>query len=111
MTTPKKNKGTNKGWENLIPAKKGECRNPKGRPKKEKCIPDILRIIGAEQGSATGDMSKIEAVLRRVYKFAVEGEAWAVNFIADRTEGKAITTNVNINPDIPLYAPDLIEDR
>ena len=33
MAETKGKKGYNKGWENLKPAKKGECRNPSGRPK------------------------------------------------------------------------------
>jgi hypothetical protein len=35
-------------------------------------------------------MRKIEAIMRRVYQLAAEGEPWAVHFIADRTEGKAV---------------------
>lgn len=59
-----------------------------GRPRKELCIPEILRRIGDEK-TASG-MPKIEVVCRTVYKFAVTGESWAVNFIADRTEGKPL---------------------
>ena len=32
----------------------------------------------------------IDAVMSRVFKYAVEGKSWAVQFIADRTEGKAV---------------------
>ena len=41
MADAKSKKGYNKGWENLKPAKKGECRNPNGRPK----IPEDARAM------------------------------------------------------------------
>ena len=89
MTTPKKSKGRNKGWDNLRPAKPGEVRNPKGRPPKVRCIPDILRRIGDEEGTVDGQHSKLDVVLRKVYQYALEGKPWAVQFIADRQEGTA----------------------
>jgi len=66
--------------------KKGESGNPVGRPKKNKCIPDMLRQIGDEV--VKKDKTKLEIVLRRVYREANNGKSWAINFIADRTEGK-----------------------
>ena len=91
MDKPKIKKGKNKGWRNLKPAKKGEIRNPKGSPKKGICIPDILRKIGNEKViTKQGEMTKLEAILEIVYVKARNGEAWAVHFIADRTEGKAL---------------------
>jgi len=88
-------------------------RNVRGANKGSRSIPDILRKIGEQQKqtSELGKAEKLDVLLNVVYNLALQGEKWAVEFIADRTEGKAITTNVNINPDIPLYAPDLIEDR
>jgi hypothetical protein len=71
--------------------KPGESGNPKGRPPKAKCIPDILRMIGEEEvDTQKGKITKFEAILRVVYKKAVEGVPWAVEFIADRTEGRAV---------------------
>ena len=35
-------------------------------------------------------LNKLEVVMRKVFQFAVEGRPWAVQFIADRTEGKAL---------------------
>ena len=72
---------------------KGKSGNPKGRPRKQQCIPDILRKIGAEEiDTQNGKMTKIEGLMRMVYKEAVTGNQWAVNFIADRTEGKPAQT-------------------
>lgn len=67
--------------------KKGQSGNPKGRTPKTKYIPELLDAIGQEQVEA-GGMSKLEAILRKVYKYAFDGHSWAVQFIADRTEGK-----------------------
>ena len=68
---------------------KGQSGNPKGRPKKEICIPDILSKIGLQTITIKGKtFTKRELMLKRVYDMAMSGEAWAVNFIADRTEGK-----------------------
>ena len=33
-------------------------------------------------------MTKDEAIMRKVYKLAFDGQPWAVQFIADRKEGK-----------------------
>jgi len=60
----------------------------KGRPQGSRSIPDILRKIAEEEGTNDG-MPKIEVVLRQVFKYALEGKSWAVEFIANRTEGKA----------------------
>lgn len=85
----------------LRPAKKGEIRNPHGRPKKEICIPDILREIGTAKINVNGRMvTKRQLMLEQVYAHAIKGEQWAVQFIADRTEGKVVekTQVENVSP-------------
>jgi len=74
----------------LRPFKPGQSGNPKGRPPKVRCIPDILRKIGEEPGTRDGEHTKLNVVMRKVFEFALAGKAWAVEFIAERTEGKAI---------------------
>ena len=59
----------------------------KGRPQGSRSIPDLLRKIAEEEGTQ-GGMTKIEVVLRQVFKYALEGKSWAVEFIANRTEGR-----------------------
>lgn len=59
----------------------------KGRPQGSRSIPDILRKIAEEEGTNDGT-TKLEVVLRQVFKYALEGKSWAVEFIANRTEGK-----------------------
>jgi hypothetical protein len=92
--------------KNLRPAKKGEVRNPNGRPPKVKSIPDILQKVGKEKIESHRLLSHIanyfpgiakdltfqEAVLRLVYAYAIEGAPWAVQYIAERTEGKVPQT-------------------
>ena len=69
------------------PFKKGQSGNPNGRPPKVKSIPDILRRIGDEEGTLDGK-TKLDVIMYKVFQYALEGKHWAVQFIADRTEGK-----------------------
>ena len=70
--------------------KPGVSGNPNGRPKGKRSIPDILRKIGDEEGLKDGSKTKLDVVMYKVFQFALEGKPWAVQFIADRTEGKAL---------------------
>jgi hypothetical protein len=69
---------------------KGASGNAAGRPKKENSIADMLRDIGDETIIVKDgvEMTKKEALLRQIYSLAFKGEAWAANFIADRTDGR-----------------------
>ena len=69
----------------------GKSGNYKGRPKKGLAIADILNAKSEEIDEATG-MTMREKMLRKVYELATKDkpEKWAVEFIADRTEGKAL---------------------
>ena len=58
-----------------------------GRPPKVRTIPDILKKIGEEKESG---IKKLDIVMNKVFDMAIKGTPWAVQFIADRTEGKAI---------------------
>ena len=88
--------------------KKGQSGNPNGRPKGTRSIPDMLLKIGAEEVTKDGQFNKQEVVLRRVFEYALEGKSWAVEFIADRTEGKVRQElQVGMLPDV-VFTP--IED-
>ena len=94
---------------------KGQSGNPNGRPPVGKCIPDLLRRFGEWQCPESlckkmqvsfpnaKNLTVQEAVYLRVYTEALHGESWAVQFIADRTEGKIaqILTGPNNTPLIP----------
>jgi hypothetical protein len=68
---------------------KGHAPTPGGgRPKEAFSIKDVLRHIGNEPGTTKKDMTKIEVVCRQVYIYAMKGKSWAVQFIADRLEGR-----------------------
>ena len=79
--------GINRGTNGQF--KPGVSGNPNGRPKGIQSIPDILRKIGEEDGTVDGK-SKLDVIMYMVFQFALEGRPWAVQFIADRTEGKAV---------------------
>ena len=68
---------------------KGQSGNPNGRPKKNLCIPDILREIGEEQG--TDGTTNLEMIMRVVFKKALKGEMKAIEYISERLEGRPHT--------------------
>jgi len=82
--------------------KKGQSGNPSGRKPMTRNIPGILRKIGQEEPPdqiltkmkkmfpRVRNMTFLEAVQRYVYIFALKGDSWAVQYIADRTEGKPV---------------------
>ncbi len=93
--TKKPGGSTGKGF------KSGVSGNPKGRPRKIYHIPDLLIRIGKEKISQPELLEQVkqqfpeikeityqEAVLRMVYLYAIQGKGWAVEYIAERTEGK-----------------------
>ena len=67
--------------------KKGISGNPAGRPRRELSWKTVLQIIGEEQAGETL-MTRKEAVARILWREAAKGEAWAINAIMDRMDGK-----------------------
>jgi len=103
MNAPKKKIGYNKGHDNLIPAKKGEpSRNPNGRPKKEFCIPDILRRIADEPCSKNEKITNLEMVCSVAFDAAIKGDTYARAWISDRMEGKAIERIISRDGDMDI---------
>ena len=76
--------------------KQGRSGNPKGRPKKNLCIPDILKEIGEEDFG--NGASNLEQVMRVVFKKALNGEMRAIEYISERMEGKPAVKEI-INKD------------
>ena len=83
---------TGKGW------KPGQSGNPNGRPKKGTAISDILNNEGNKIDKTTGKSHR-EIMLENVYAQAVKDtpDKWAVEFIANRTEGKAIERSADVS--------------
>ena len=68
---------------------KGQSGNPNGRPKDGTSWAAVLEKIGGEMiavGKET--ITKKEAVARKLWAIAATGEAWAVNALMDRLDGK-----------------------
>lgn len=86
--------------ENLKPFKKGQSGNPKGRPPKPKCIPDLLRKIGDED--CKNGNTNLEEMCAKVWSLGVKGERWAVEWLADRMEGKPTQTTLTATADLPI---------
>jgi hypothetical protein len=66
--------------------KKGESGNPKGRLT-EKVFADTLRIVMRETDEVSGKL-KLRRIVEKLAEAAIEGQAWAIQQIADRLDGK-----------------------
>jgi hypothetical protein len=101
----------NKGWDNLIPAKPGECRNPTGRPKGSVSL--LTRIKkklrekvkeGPHAGRRYADLAADAYV-----KACIQGEYKHLKELLDRDEGspegkltiKVVLVQGNERPDDP----------
>lgn len=86
-----------------------------GRPPAPKCIPDLLRWAGNMKApdkvveemrkvfGVQGDLTVEQATILVVRMMALQGEMKAIEFIADRTEGKALQS-IDMNAsDGPLF--------
>ena len=83
--------GFDKHPENIRP-------NIQGRPKKVRSIADALRHIGEQHIPASirgklpehiqSSKSMHDALMKIIWLRALAGEPWAVQFVAERTEGK-----------------------
>ena len=85
--------------ENLIPAKKGEIRNPHGRPKKLPDL-DLLMIKVLSEKKEGGNITAVESILKAIRAKASRGDIRAAELLLDRGYGKLRTTNdINIEFD------------
>lgn len=83
-------KSTKRNTHLKEPWKKGQSGNPKGRPPKKLCIPDILRKILNEPSPVNKKATVLDEICRKAAQQAMAGDKDARNWIADRTEGKAL---------------------
>lgn len=123
---PKSNLGKNKGIQNLIPAKKGEVRNPNGRPKlpeevramKEASIEQLIvsyhkfAFTDLKELSSNPPVNLIEQGVRQtIANFANSGEVDHIARLWDRvlgkpmesidvtSKGESITSGEKLNPE------------
>jgi hypothetical protein len=102
---PKTNLGSNKGHSNLIPAKKGEVRNPTGRPKLPEDILQMKRasteqLISAYHKFAFTEIKELnnekpvnlieQGVRQTISNFANTGEISDISKLWDRVLGKPL---------------------
>ena len=78
---------------------KGQSGNPKGRPKKEYCLTDILKEQGNIEDVETngGKISRKQAIARKLWAMAMEGDVTALKYLYDRVDGRpkeTITTAI-----------------
>lgn len=71
----------------------------KGRPKGTKSIPDILRRIGQEEDRNGNNMEKM---CRKVWELGINGERWAVEWLANRMEGMPTQTTLTTTKELPI---------
>ena len=79
------------------PFKKGQSGNPNGRPKTQFTIADILRKISAEKSAENEKKTNLEMICSKAIEQAIEGNKDARNWIADRSEGRAIARVLEIS--------------
>ncbi len=71
--------------------KKGKSGNPHGRPRKQFCIPDILNKLLQEKSIYSPDgATNLDMICQKAIQQAQGGDKDARNWVADRSEGKAV---------------------
>ena len=70
------------------PFPKGVSGNPKGRPKKENCLTDIMREKLAEMDPDTGLYTRAEWIVLCTYGLALKGNSAALKEVWERMDGK-----------------------
>ena len=103
-----KNKGNNKGHDNLIPIKKGECLNPNGRPKGQRNYATLYRLamekIAVSEGMTVDDfeIKFVQQALRKGFN----GDTRLYTDTLDRIHGKAAQSiNQNITGQLNITIP------
>ena len=71
----------------FLPGKSG---NPKGRPRKQKTLTDILAKHGRKRDVKDGEknISRKEALAKKLWAMALGGDVIAIKYIYDRIDGK-----------------------
>ena len=88
---------------NLIPFKKGEVSNPKGRPPKNICITTLVKemLLELAPGTENNPKTYAELIARAILQESVKGNIQALRELLDRIEGK-VTQPIDMERDIIL---------
>ena len=88
---------------------KGVSGNPNGRPKKDICIPEILRGLLGEQSTVDVKKTRLEQICFKAITLAEDGDKDARNWIAERTEGKPVQT-IGLEGGIEITIKDMLSE-
>jgi hypothetical protein len=81
------------GKNNLKPFKKGDSRiNRNGRPK---TVPGLDKLLIEVLGAEVGKKSKVQLVLEKLVKLAINGNVRAAELILNRAYGKPVETIIS----------------
>lgn len=76
---------------------KGQSGNPLGQMAGMKLMAEAIRIAALDTDKTT-KKTKLRVIAERAVAAAMTGESWAVQFVADRLDGKARQeTEVNVS--------------
>lgn len=108
MEKEAKNKGRNKGHENLIPCKPGETANPNGRPKGQRNYATIYREALIKLATANGKTpDDIEVqILSKGLQSASNGDYRFYKDILDRLYGTPVSRTELTGKDGEALIPD-----
>ena len=97
MAKDTKNKGKNKGHDNLIPIKPGETRNPEGRPKGQRNYATIYKeaLIKLAELNETDPDSLENEILSKGITLARKGDYRFYKDLLDRLHGEP-EQNINL---------------
>ena len=99
MDKKSKNKGINKGYDNLIPLKKGETANPNGRPKGQRNYKTIYREALIKLGSLNNKSPEDLEVelISSGFTQARKGNYQFYKDMLDRLHGQAVARTEQTN--------------
>jgi len=72
-----------------------------GRPPKEKSFANMLNIAISQDGKKPGT-TKLRDIAEKLVEAALDGESWAIQMVADRTDGKVPQAVVGDNDGDPI---------
>ena len=93
------NKGRNKGWDNLKPAKPGEVRNPRGNYKR---TPHLATRLKKALAQKCGDKTQADLMLEGGIHAARKGNAGWAKIIFERIDGPIPNVHEGGDPDRPM---------